>query len=142
MGGMKHYIAEGGFSQWLYKKVGDTITVNGMTGKVVTKIGDSPNHYSGLPLYSNTSDFYIKISDKKGIPEQIRIFINRRAALDLDWNHEHKPFEKGNLHVHSFIKDKQGKPIRQDGREATEEEIRKYLPLLKAINPNIKIKLK
>lgn len=135
MGGMKHYNSEGGFSQWLYTKVGESITINGMTGKIIKKIDDeSPNH-SGLPLYSNTSDFYVKISEDDSKPEQIRIFKNRKVAIDIDWNHPHKPFKIGDLHVHEYVFDKSGKPRRLPPREATDDEIKKYGALIKKFKP-------
>lgn len=137
MGGMKHYIAEGGFSQWLYRKVGETITINGMTGKVVEKINDTIPNHAGLPIYSNTSDFYVKLSEFDGTPVQIRIFENRRAVLDLDWDHEHKPFARGHLHVHDCVINAKGKLKRKSGRIATNEEIKKYGPLINKVAPNI-----
>lgn len=139
MGGMKHYIAEGGFSQWLYKKVGETITVDGMTGKVVEKIDDTIPNHAGLPLYSNTSDFYIKLSEFDSSPVQIRIFENRKAVLDLDWDHEHKPYSKGHLHVHDLVINAKDKIKRKNGRAATDEETQKYGALIKKVAPNVQL---
>lgn len=138
MGGLKHYLSGGGFSHYLYKHIGDTITEGRMTGKVVTKIDDNKINHSGLPFYSNTSDFYVKISEEDGQPEQIRIFKNRRALLDLDWNHPHPPFKKGELHIHECVFDKNGHPRRLSPRAATPDEIKKYRALIKKVNPNVK----
>jgi hypothetical protein len=142
MGGLKQYIAEGGFSQWLYKKVGETISYKGMSGKIVAKIDDTIPNHAGLPLAANTSDFYIKLSKDDGMPEQIRIYENRKAHLDLDWNHEHKQFKIGTLHVHDYVLDDNGKPDRQDARSATNAEIKKYGALIKKLNPKVKLKIK
>lgn len=98
---------------------------------------DNINH-SGLPFYSNTSDFYVKISEEDGQPEQIRIFKNRRALLDLDWNHPHPPFKKGELHIHECVFDKNGHPRRLSPRAATPDEIKKYRALIKKVNPTVK----
>ena len=137
MGGQKQYIAEGGFSQWLYKKVGETITINDMTGKIVEKIDDPIPNHAGLPFYSNTSDFYVKLSEFDGSPMQIRVFENRKAAPDLDWDHPHEPFKKGQLHIHEIVFDKNGTPRRLAPRAATDAEIKKYGPLIKIVNPNV-----
>ena len=108
-----------------------------MTGKVVTKIDDESNH-QGLPFYSNTSDFYVKISEEDGTPEQIRIFKNLKAVIDIDWNHPHHPFKKGEIHVHDCVINQEGKPKRKSARAATSDEIKKYGRLIKKINPNVK----
>jgi hypothetical protein len=95
-----------------------------------------------LPWAANTSDFYIKLSKDDGLPEQIRIFENRKAYLDLDWNHEHHQFKIGTLHVHDYVLDDEGKPVRQDARAATNTELKKYGVLIKKLNPKVKLKLK
>lgn len=47
MGGQNYYKAEGGFSQYLYQHVGETIELNGIRAKVIEYIG-TKNHHESL----------------------------------------------------------------------------------------------
>ena len=147
MGGQNYYKAEGGFSQYLYQQVGDTIDFNGIRAKVIEYFG-TKNHHEGLPFYSNTSDMYLKIADNKNYVEKAIVYINRHAAFELDWGHEHinskgngKSFPAGIVHVHEL--EKIGKSVRRkdvDARLLTAAEIMKYGKILKIANPKIKFK--
>ena len=67
----------------MYHQVGDTITANGISAKVITRVGGLPGH-DGLPQYANTSNVYLKMA-RDGKIEQARIYNGRKAALDIDW---------------------------------------------------------
>ena len=147
MGGQNYYKAEGGFSQYLYQNVGDTIEVNGIRAKVIEYIG-TKNHHEGLPYFSNTSDMYLKIADNQSHVEKAIVYIDRHAAFEFDWGHEHKnikgngkSFSKGVVHVHEL--EKFGNSVRRkqtDARLLTATEIKKYGKILKIAYPNIKFK--
>lgn len=140
MGGQRAYVNSGGFNEYLYHQVGETVTANGVSGKVVEKIGDDRLH-SGLPKYSNTSKVYLKTDDRQGIVEQARVYDNRTAALDFDWGHTHCEYRKGIVHVHEWRKDKNGKLIRSGKpRLMNNAEMEKYGDLLKKANPDVKFR--
>jgi len=65
MGGQKSYIGGGGFSEYLYRQVGETISAGDTEGKVIEKYGSKEGH-EGLPMYSNTSEVYMKRDDISG----------------------------------------------------------------------------
>lgn len=113
---------------------------NGLSGEVVTEISDTDYH-SSLPTWSKTSDIYFKRDDEGNHDiEQMRVFVGRRATLDFDWNHNHKSFQKGIVHVHQWGM-RNGKWRRSDKpRYMTSEEISKYGELLLLANPDIKLK--
>ena len=56
MGNQREYLPSGGFSQYLYKDESPKVTINGVTGKMISKITDPTGFHDGLPTYSNTSD--------------------------------------------------------------------------------------
>ena len=62
MGGQRSYLPSGGFKEYLYHQVGDTITANGISGKIISRIDGTPGH-DGLPQYSNTSKIYFKLDE-------------------------------------------------------------------------------
>lgn len=140
MGGQRAYIPSGGFKEYLYHQIGDTITANGLSGKVISKIGGSFGH-DGLPHYSNTSKIYFKL-DKNGKVEQARIYNKRIPSLDIDWGHPHHEFPQGIVHVHEYYKDNHGNWHRDEinVRFMNNAEIKKYGELLKKANPNIKFR--
>lgn len=143
MGNGKDYITSGGFDQYLYHQVGDTITAsNGVQGKAITEYTDGDDFHSSLPQYSNTSEVYFKIDDISKQIEQARVYKDRKVFLDFDWNHTHKQFEVGLVHVHEWKFNKKGKWIRDESnvRYMTDAEIERYGELLKLANPNIKFK--
>lgn len=130
----------GGFSEYLYHQIGDTITANGISGKVIAKYDGDPEH-DGLPIYSNTSKVYFKLGDG-GKVEQARIYDGRKAVFDFDWGHPHHQFDKGVVHVHEHGVNKKGrwersiKPVRY----MNNEEMTKYGELLKKANPDVKFR--
>lgn len=140
MGGFKKYNLEGGFSEYLYHQVGEPITGNNITAKVVTRIDDDAFH-SSLPLYSNTSIAYAKRSDQGNHEiEQLRIYEKRQAVVDFDWGHEHKSCMKGVVHVHIVQSEGNLHADAKNVRYMNNEEIEKYGPLIKKLNPNAKFR--
>lgn len=140
MGGQRSYLSSGGFSEYLYHQVGETITANGVSGKVIEPYGDNPSH-SGLPQYSNTSSVYFKLDDKTGLIEQARIYDGRKVSYDFDWGHTHKDHKTGTVHVHEWHQDSKGRWIRSsEPRCMNNDEIKKYGELLKKANPNVKLR--
>lgn len=149
MGNQQDYIESGGFSQHLYKDHDGFIAkeVNGVRGKVVLDQRDPNRQHYSLPSYANTSDMYFKVA-KDGEVIQGRLYIDRKSVLDFDWGHTHtntsdgKTFKKGTIHVQEYSVDSNGKLIRHSGRARlmTDTEIKKYGPLIKVYNPNVKFK--
>lgn len=140
MGGYKKFKAEGGFSEYLYHQVGESVTANGITAKVITMIGDDSFH-SSLPLFSNTSIAYAKRSDEGDHEvEQLRIYKDRKASIDFDWGHGHRNFEKGVVHVHVAPEDGNLHKKSNAVRYMTDEEIALYGPIIKLLNPNARFR--
>lgn len=145
MGSQREYIALGGFSTYLYKQDGDTIIAsNGVEGKVVEKIEGTA--YDGLPLFSNTSEVYLK-KNGKGEIVQARIYNGRKPVCDFDWDHEHQnktgeKFDKGVVHVQSFkqMSDGSWKRLDKKARYMSDQEIARYGELIKLVNPNAKLR--
>lgn len=93
MGSQKMYIKDGGFSQYLYRQVGEIIKAsNGVEGKVVEKIEGTA--YDGLPTFSNTREVYFK-TNGKGEIIQARIYKDRMPICDFDFDHEHTNAKSG-----------------------------------------------
>lgn len=111
----------------------------GLHGKVITEIGDTEYH-SSLPKWSKGSKIYFKRDDTGIHPiEQMRVFEKRRAFLDFDWNHSHKNFKRGTVHVHEWGYNTEGKWSRsKNPRYMSEQEIKKYGELLKNANSDVK----
>ena len=139
MGDIKNYNEAGGFDEYLYYQDGDILTAsNGIQGKVVNDFSEQflkdeeKTFHESLPMFSNTSEVYFKRSDEAGhVIEQARIYINRRATLDLDWGHAHGEHELGFVHVHEWRLNKHGKWVRGGNpRKMTEKEIARYGELL------------
>lgn len=140
MGGQREYIHSGGFSQYLYYQVGETLSANGEVGKVIDKTGDGRSH-DGLPKYSNTSKVYFKLDDVSRMVEQARVYENRRVAFDFDWGHNHGEFHVGVVHVHEWYLNKNGKWTRSGNpRLMNDSEMKKYGELFKKANPNVKFR--
>ncbi|MBO7506808.1 MAG: hypothetical protein J6T67_05440 [Paludibacteraceae bacterium] len=143
MGGPRHYLQEGGFSETKYYAVGDSITANGITAKVVTMIDEDVLFHSSLPQYSSTSQMYLKRSEK-GDNEiiQARFFQNRKAICDFDWGHFHGDLEKGVVHIHLYSYKEDGTIDRNAcmTRYLNNEEIKRFGPVLKKANPNVKFR--
>ena len=142
MGDVKSYNSSGGFDQYLYRQVGETITAsNGVQGKVITSSADDNMFHDSLPFYSNTSEVYFKVSDETKQIEQARIYKERKVALDFDWDHTHKPYEKGVVHVHEWHMNKKGEWKRsRTPRFMNDEEMKRYGELIKKANPKAKLR--
>lgn len=139
MGGQRSYLSTGGFSEYLYHQVGETVTAENISGKIIEKSEDNRSH-EGLPLYSNTSKVYFKLDDQSKSIEQARIYDGRKASFDFDWGHTHREFEKGIVHVHEWYTDKHGKMRRRKPRAMSDNEITIYGKLLKKAYPDIVFK--
>jgi len=145
MGLQRDYNENGGFSNYLYYQIGETITAsNGVEAKIVSKIDGSP--YDGLPTFSKTGEMYLRVnSDGKVV--QARIYKNRKVVCDFDWNHTHQnkngqKFENGTVHVQEFRQKADGTWERQSkkARYMTNDEIARYGELIKKIAPYVKLK--
>lgn len=141
MGNSREYIKSGGFSQYLYYQVGQTITAsNGVQGKIVAEYGDENGFHSSLPKFSNSSEVYFKMDDKDAIVEQARVYVDRRVALDFDWNHTHGSYRKGVVHVHEWHKTKDGKWQRDsEPRPMTSYEVYRFGEIIHLANPEARL---
>lgn len=140
MGGQNYYKAEGGFTQYLYHQVGDIISANGVSAKVIEKINPRDDS-QGLPRYSNTSYMYLAKGGKSGEIIQARIYINRKAYVDIDWGHPHHGVPSGIAHIHFYQLNEHGEPIKTGKwRLLNNKEMKKYGPLLKKANPKVKFR--
>jgi len=145
MGDLKNFNPDGGFDEYLYHQVGDTITAsNGVQGKVINKNEDTMDEsfHDSLPLYSNTSEVYFKRSDEYPHEiEQARVYIDRKAALDFDWGHAHGSHEKGVVHVQEWYLDHRNRWVRSKvERGLNNDEIKRYGELLRLANPNVRLR--
>jgi hypothetical protein len=113
----------------------------GLSGKVILEMGDTDYH-SGLPVWSKKSLIYFKKDDSRSHQiEQMRVFSNRRVALDFDWNHKHKRYAMGIVHVHEWHFDSNGKWVRSvSPRYMNDEEMKTYGEIIKNANPNVKFR--
>lgn len=98
MGGQREYIPSRGFTEYLYHQIGDTLTANGVSGKVIAR-QSSDNLHDGLPKYSNTSKVYFKLDDVTKMIEQARVYENRRVAYDFDWGHSGNYFHESKIRL-------------------------------------------
>lgn len=144
MGGAKAYNPAGGFSSYEFRQDGETIKVGGVSAKVIVKIDDD-KHQSGLPGRSNTPGaVYVNVLGEGKEPVQLRVFEGRMAHKDFDFGHPHgeketgKEFPKGVVHVQLF--DEKGNRDSKHARYMNNEEIRKYGPILRYLNPNVKFR--
>lgn len=144
MGNQREFISTGGFSQYLYMDESQSVTINGVKGKMVSKKADPTGTHDGLPTYSNTCDIYFK-KGEDGLACQAKLYKERRAVLDFDWDHNHtnadgSKFEAGTVHVQVYKVDKQGNIVRMSkyARRMTDEEVKKYGPIILHFNPNVK----
>lgn len=114
---------------------------NGLSGKVITEIGDTDYH-SSLPVWSKSSSIYFKRADDGPHDiEQMRVYVNRHATFDFDWNHTHKEYLKGIVHVHEWRYDKNGNWVRgKRPRYMNDAELKQYGSLILRANPNVKLR--
>lgn len=141
MGAQRSKVETGGFTEYLYRQVGDVIKYKGMQFKCVEHIND-PKHQKGLPMASNKSNGYFRV-DSRGKVNQLRVFVKRDAAIDFDWGHAHGKHGIGTVHVHLYSYDKQGNVIRTKDtavRCMNNAEMRKYGELIKKVCPTAKFR--
>lgn len=134
--------AEGRRSE--YVSLAPPITVNGVTGHLIKKKGDSDTH-TNLPYYSNTSDVYFR-QNKYGVV-QGRVYIGNKMFLDFDWSHNHensdgRKFPRGVVHVQMWRENGPADFVRlgDNARMMNNAEIKKYGPLLRRFCPTIKFR--
>ncbi len=146
MGAGRHYLKDGGFSEYLYETVGEVKVINGIRAKVVKLKTDEDGTHSSLPQYANTSDVYFRLG-ADGLPCQAKVYLSRRMCLDFDWNHVHTNpdgtrFEKGTVHVQTYSVKPDGSMTRLSGqaRLMSDSEIRTYGPIIEAFNPNVRLR--
>ena len=152
MGGQNQYIETGGFSEYLYEQIGETVHMNGLTGKMIKLKTDKDGTHTGLPSFSNTSDVYFR-KGKDGLACQAKAYESRKMIIDFDWSHEHinssdgRTFPKGIVHVQRYEylgKDEDGKVIYKrlsgEARLMNNAEMKKYGALIKKFNPNVKFR--
>ena len=141
MGGHKQYQAGGGFNQYFYHQVGEIISANGLSAKIVERL-DPTDNSQGLPAFSNTSELYFGKGKKSGEVIQLRLYNNRKAFMDFDWGHPHGNIPIGKVHVHFYTVNAEGKlkKIKGADRLMNNAEIKKYGPLIKMANPNAKFR--
>lgn len=146
MGGGRHYLKEGGFSEYLYETVGEVKVINGIRAKVVKLKTDECGTHSSLPQFANSSDMYFRLG-ADGLPCQAKVYVNRRMCIDFDWGHVHtnpdgSRFEKGTVHVQTYSLNADGSLTRHSdkARLMSDSEIRTYGPVIAAFNPNVKLR--
>lgn len=139
MGAAKQYNPSGGFYEYEYHQVGETIHYDGLQGKVIVK----NNLQTGLPPHSGKSDFYANIDAETGKIIQLRLNRSRASHIDFDWGHEHKNldgsnlrFSEGIVHVHTYEKGKRNRIARY----MNNDEIKRFGALLKSLNPDVKFR--
>lgn len=127
-----------------YVRVGNPQKIAGLVTTVV-KQRNAQGHHTNLPRFSGKSDIYLR-QDESGI-RQARVYENHKQKLDLDWSHPHQnrkgnkeKFKIGTVHVQEWVENKDGSFQRasNDARYMSEDEIKKYGPVLKSLVPNIK----
>ena len=146
MGNQREYIPGGGFSQHLYKDESPKVTINGITGKMISLVADPTGTHAGLPTYSDTSDIYFK-KGKDGKASQAKVYTDRKTVLDFDWSHTHKNsdgrvFPKGTVHVQVYRVNDDGSLTRlsKDARFMSNFDMKTYGPILKYFNKDIKFR--
>jgi hypothetical protein len=128
-----------------YVAISEAKIVNGVKGKVIAERKGKKDH-TNLPKYSGTSDMYFRRNNNGII--QARLYIGNKKVLDFDWGHEHsnkednRKFPIGTVHVQLWVDKGNGDFSRQsnDARYMNNEEMKKYGPLIKAFNPNVKFR--
>ena len=124
MGGRGSYLSQGGFSKQEYETVKE---INGI--KIIERIDKHRTH--NTPFHSNTSNVYATYDEKKQL-KQIAVYENRQKVKDIEWNHSHDDFIKGEIHVQEYDKFGNRSKI---ARNPTEEE----LNLVKRLNLSVRL---
>lgn len=144
MGNGRQYNKSGGFSDYLYEGVGEKVTINGVTGRMIESITHKDGDLTRLPTYSSTSDIYFKRGED-GLASQAKLYVDRKMVMDFDWSHSHTnkkdgvTFEKGTVHVQEYVDKGNGKfkRLSHDARRMTPAEIQKYGPIIRHFNSNV-----
>lgn len=115
MGGSKDYLEGGGFAEQHYQA--DGTTPNGI--KLLKKYTDN---YPANPSFSNTANTMYASRDRKtGEVNQVSVYGNasnpRAKFKDIDIDHVHRNpdgriFKANEIHVHYYVLNEQGIPIR------------------------------
>jgi hypothetical protein len=127
-----------------YVSLASPVIVNGVKGHLIKKKGDKDTH-TNLPLYSNTSDVYLR-QNSNGVC-QARVYSGQKTFLDFDWSHNHTnpdgtKFPRGVVHVQVWQLNADGRPERvgDSARFMNNTEMKMYGPLLKKYYPNVKFR--
>ena len=94
MGGRGAYDPRGGFTKQDYHH-------NRRVGRI--KVVEKINGGSGLPQYSNTRNTRYWGVDKNGNINQLRIFRNRQAVIDIDFPHSNAKGVAAKIHAHLWV---------------------------------------
>ena len=144
MGNQRQFNAKGGFSEYLYTSVSDSVIINGVKGRVIALADSFDNRKDNLPTYSNTSDIYFR----KNMNDEVvqgKVYLSREMIMDFDWGHSHRNssngdfFPAGTIHVQVYKKDRNGHFVRlsSDARRMSDAEKEKYGPIIRHFNPNV-----
>ena len=127
-----------------YVSLAPQVTVNGVTGHLIKKKGDTDTH-TNLPYYSNSSDVYFR-QNKHGVV-QGRVYIGNKMFLDFDWSHNHvnsdgRRFQRGVVHVQVWRENGPADFVRlsDNARMMNNSEMKRYGPLLKRFCPSVKFR--
>ncbi len=125
-------------NNFTYLNPDDTLfeTTNLFYGKKVIKAKGKTS--AGLPEYSGKSDVYIAVN-KNNKYTQMRIYKNHAPVIDIDFGHEnHYKLNKGNIHVHDFVKDGDYMIRKNNGRQISDNELKEYGDIIRKIQEHNK----
>lgn len=128
-----------------YETVSSAKIVAGIKGKIVKRSGTNGSH-SNLPQYAVSSDMYFRKNDF-GVC-QARVYLGHKMTIDFDWSHDHtnktdgRHFERGVVHVQVWKQNSDGTFTRlsNQARMMSNEEMKKYGPLIKAFCHKVKFR--
>lgn len=95
---------------------------------------------SPLPTFSKKKNTIYFRENSKGKVDQMRIFVRRKAYIDIDWGHQHDGIPIGTAHMHRLKfnkKTKQMERVEGSGVRLTPYMIKRYGKLILAANPNV-----
>ena len=144
MGNQRQFNAKGGFSEYLYTSVSDSVIINGVKGRVIALADRFDNRKDNLPTYSNTSDIYFRKNENDEVV-QGKVYLSREMIMDFDWGHSHRNSSNGDfipagtIHVQVYKKDRNGHFVRlsSDARRMSDAEKEKYGQIIRHFNPNV-----
>ena len=145
----KNHLGNGTFRTYLYSVISGTITeMFGMKFEIIKLDTDKNGTHTSLPMYSATSDGYLCLG-KDGLPKQLRLFKNHRAAMDFDWSHPHynnpavggngDRFPKGVVHVQPYSQSSDNR-YSMNARYMNNEEMATIGKVIHHYNPNVKFR--